>query len=62
MSSLIQISAHTRKKPGPSPEFVAMTKALAAEVLTEREWNAFVGNVLATRRSATGSGRRGDGR
>ena len=27
--------------------FVATTKALAAHVMSEREWNAFVGEVLA---------------
>jgi hypothetical protein len=41
------VRAHTRRKPLPSADFVATTKALAGYVLSEREWNAFVGEVLS---------------
>jgi hypothetical protein len=41
------VRAHTRRKPLPSADFVATTKALAGHVLSERAWNEFVGNVLS---------------
>jgi hypothetical protein len=47
MKREIPVRSHTRRQPGPSADFIAKTKALAADVLTEREWNEFVGNVLA---------------
>lgn len=47
MTRTIHVRPHERRKPGPSADFVAKTKALAAHVMAEREWNEFVGNVLA---------------
>lgn len=47
MSNVIYVRSYQRKKAGPTAEFVSKTKALAAQVLVEREWNAFIGNVLA---------------
>jgi hypothetical protein len=36
------------RKPGPTTEFVATTKALAGHVLSQREWNEFVGDLLVS--------------
>lgn len=47
MTNVIHVKSYERRKPLPTAEFVSTTKALAAHVLSEREWDAFVGNVLA---------------
>jgi hypothetical protein len=47
VTNIIHVKSYERRKPGHSDKFVETTKALAAHVLSERQWESFVGEVLS---------------